>query len=460
MVEQTEQVEEAQLPEFTLKNVLGDIKYGVVSLFNNPFFALIVTGVLMTFESLALKAIIYKIPYTEIDYSTYMQQIEQIERGQLDYAQIKGDTGPIVYPGGYVYIYSWMKWFTEGMEDINTGQQIFRYLYLATLLLTFVAYFSAQPKLKPADLFSSAVSVKMNALLYLPGYLVVAYFLCGENLLITFAVVVFGLFVQVGINWDFLTASDTIRSHFLQNAFDFKRSFLYEWTVNWKFVPESIFNSREFHTLLLAGHVGALVLFGLKKWTPKSITGKSSAKLIKDSLLFYKSTIRPENVILSPEGPRYVFYVMATSNLIGIIFARSLHYQFLSWYFWTLPMLLQLAEIPWYIQPAMMAAHEWCWNVYPTTATSSGVLVAILGSDNTPQGSGGNIPMSDQPNNPSSASASNPNPPLSSASSVPTVSDSTAVNSRELLNAYVYDFILKSGFTATAGAFFREPIFR
>ncbi|KAG7893561.1 hypothetical protein KL905_002311 [Ogataea polymorpha] len=423
-------------PELNLGNVLGDIKFGLLSLFNNPEFCAPIAVFLTIAESLLLKAVIHFVPYTEIDYSTYMQQIDQIEAGELDYAKISGDTGPIVYPGGHVYIYSWMKWFTNGMDNVHAGQQIFRYLYLATFVLTLVAYFQTNVRFKPyllyflclskrlhsiyvlrlfndcfatflmvativvlqqaavlrrrksalgavltffsAHLFSSAVSVKMNALLYLPGYLVVVYMILGENLLHTLAVIGFGCAVQAGINWDFLAASETTRAHFLQNAFDFSRAFLYRWTVNWKFVPEPIFRSREFHTLLLLAHTAALTFFAVYKWSSKSVTGKPSTKFIRDALIFYKDTIGPENVILSPESGRYIFWVMATSNLIGVLFARSLHYQFLAWYMYSLPMLLQLGGLPWYAQTALVVVHEWCWNVYPSTAASSLGLVAVL----------------------------------------------------------------------------------
>ncbi|KAG7880822.1 hypothetical protein KL937_001669 [Ogataea polymorpha] len=74
----------------------------------------------------------------------------------------------------------------------------------------------------------------------------------------------------------------------------------------------------------------------------------------------------------------------------------------------------------------------------------------------TPQTTEGHMSMNDQQSNSSSGTNNTEQPSSSSVSSVPTVSDSTAVNSRELLNAYVYDFILKSGFTATASAFFKE----
>ena len=35
-------------------------------------------------------------------------------QGELDYAQLKGDTGPLVYPAGFVYLFAWLKRITGG----------------------------------------------------------------------------------------------------------------------------------------------------------------------------------------------------------------------------------------------------------------------------------------------------------------------------------------------------------
>lgn len=88
-------------------------------------------------EYFLLNLIIEHVPYTEIDYSTYMQQITQIEEGERDYSKIGGDTGPIVYPGGYVIIYKILKRVTCGMERIQDGQHLFKWVYLASLGLAF-----------------------------------------------------------------------------------------------------------------------------------------------------------------------------------------------------------------------------------------------------------------------------------------------------------------------------------
>ena len=44
---------------------------------------------------------------TEIDWKAYMQEVAGVlEFGEFDYLELKGDTGPLVYPAGFVYIYS------------------------------------------------------------------------------------------------------------------------------------------------------------------------------------------------------------------------------------------------------------------------------------------------------------------------------------------------------------------
>lgn len=58
-----------------------------------------------------------------------------------------------------------------------------------------------------------------------------------------------------------------------------------------------------------------------------------------------------------------------------IICARSLHYQFLSWYAWTYPYLIGSANTNIVIGVALWTIHEWCWNVYPSTFVSSLALV-------------------------------------------------------------------------------------
>lgn len=37
---------------------------------------------------------------TEIDWVAYMQEVEGVANGTWDYTQLKGDTGPLVYPAG------------------------------------------------------------------------------------------------------------------------------------------------------------------------------------------------------------------------------------------------------------------------------------------------------------------------------------------------------------------------
>lgn len=43
---------------------------------------------------------------TEIDWVAYMQEVEGFLHGERNYFNLRGDTGPLVYPAGFVYIYS------------------------------------------------------------------------------------------------------------------------------------------------------------------------------------------------------------------------------------------------------------------------------------------------------------------------------------------------------------------
>ena len=438
-----ESTQAPQLAELTLKNVLGDIVNGVHFIIFDPLGNRFVVPVIILLTSIITKVIITKVPYTEIDFVTYMQQIQLVNQGEIDYAEISGDTGPIVYPAGFVQIYQWLYSQTNGGADIATGQSIFGYLMTATVVFVCVAY-TMSPTTKPwvlflllgskrlysiyvlrlfndcfttaamvgvtvflqqgsywystssfisflfaivgADLFSIAISIKMNALLYLPAVVIIAYFLVGENILLFAIVLAIVPLVQILVGWKFLLplfddeAASQIRWNYINNAFNFGRKFLFKWTVNWRFIGEETFLSDKFSILLMGGHIVVLLFFIFTRFLNSKVTGKSIWQLIKDAFK-PSSTISSNNKLIDYNvGPKLILLILATTNVIGVLFSRSLHYQFLSWYCWQLPFLLHLTGWNFIVCLVLWGAHEWTWNVYPSTVASSLVLVGILSS--------------------------------------------------------------------------------
>lgn len=472
-------------PPFTLTNVIKDIYNGILALIINPQATRITYPLITCIASILTKIIINKVPYTEIDYTTYLQQIDKVNAGELDYANIYGDSGPIVYPAGFITVYQYIQWLCG--DDVKEAQYVFGYCFTATVALACFVYaqiwdllpwpiylFLASRRLLSiyvlrlfndcwttlcmvgvvvllqqasvfkevagerkqvvrkrdtnvkgkengneneskvevskyektvlahevvkgsswldvsflltiiaADLYSIAISIKMNALLYMPAFLIITYFLNDENLIKFIIVVAIIPLVQIMIGWRFLLLmfdgemAKIIRWNYITNAFNFGRQFLYKWTVNWKFVPESIFTSVQFGYALLALHLLILLFFTFTRFLNSKIIGKSMPQLIKDSIK-PKSTISPTNIFLNPlVAPQVIFYIMTITNLIGVLTSRSLHYQFLAWYAWSLPGLLHL-NFPVYVGVPIWLIHEWCWNVFPATPVSSVVLVSLL----------------------------------------------------------------------------------
>ena len=101
----------------------------------------------------------------------------------------------------------------------------------------------------------------MNILLFAPA-IFLAYIATGGLSKAVKQVFVCGL-VQLAIGFPFLA---TYPLEYLKGSFDIGRVFLFEWTVNWRFVPEEIFVHKGFHIALLLAHVLALTLFARKWW--------------------------------------------------------------------------------------------------------------------------------------------------------------------------------------------------
>ncbi|KAF5922211.1 hypothetical protein HPG69_007099 [Diceros bicornis minor] len=349
-----------------------------------PRYTLLVAACLCLAEVGITFWVIHRVAYTEIDWKAYMAEVEGVINGTYDYTQLQGDTGPLVYPAGFVYIFMGLYYATGQGTDIRMAQHIFAVLYLATLLLVFLIYHQTC-KVPPfvfffmccasyrvhsifvlrlfndpvamallflsinlllaqrwgwgCCCFSLAVSVKMNVLLFAPGLL----FLLLTQFGLRGALPKLGIcaVLQVVLGLPFLLENPV---GYLSRSFDLGRQFLFRWTVNWRFLPEALFLHRVFHLALLAAHLTLLLLFALCRWH-----------------------------------------------------SRSLHYQFYVWYFHTLPYLLWATPARWLThllryqpgQPGgvgrarepliprlllVLGLIELSWNTYPSTSCSSAAL--------------------------------------------------------------------------------------
>lgn len=231
--------------------------------------------------------------------------------------------------------------------------------------------------------YSLAVSVKMNILLYAPC-LLLAY-LTNLTLTETFANLTICAVVQVILGAPFLYEN---AYSYIRGSFDVGRVFEHKWTVNYRFLDCQTFESRHFHISLLILHLLLLALFYplVRRYF------NSYAKLnfvTKDLKLQMEKKKKAETSRRKPKpaademskvsdnfskiAQLFVLPFFVT-NFIGIACARSLHYQFYSWYFHGL---LYLAHCTGYRKPVMfllLAVIEFCWNTYPSTALSSCLL--------------------------------------------------------------------------------------
>lgn len=216
-------------------------------------------------------------------------------------------------------------------------------------------------------------------------------------------------------------------SDYFSKAFEFSRVFFYKWTVNWRFVPESIFLSKPFALTLLAVHL-FIIGFGFclhrAGWwmsplrpskalalAPASKTSKSNPSTQKNissspissssqspflntpasssqfelpalinALFFENSGFVRSRRVSDDMSPSYILSTLITSNLVGVLCARSLHYQFYSWFYWSVPYAAYTFSKSYGIIPALLiwAAEEWAWLQYPSTSLSSLVVVFSL----------------------------------------------------------------------------------
>ncbi|CAM9698971.1 unnamed protein product [Ascophyllum nodosum] len=360
--------------------------------------------------------IILRIAYTEIDWLAYIQEVTGFLEGERDYYNLRGDTGPLVYPAGFVYAYSLMYWLTDSGQDIVTAQYIFMALYVSLIMFVLSIYRRAASRAMPlwaifmvcasrrvhsifvlrlfndgvamwllylavylflldsrwrlgCVSYSLAVGVKMNILLFAPGLLLL---LVQANGFVGTAVC---LSICAGVQ--LLLGAPFLLHHpvaYLVRSFELGRVFKFEWTVNFKFLSEEIFVSPVLSVVLLALTVATLGLFAFK-WMrscppPLATFDRRVGNIRGDA--------EPSGVdgvwIGRQLSQEYMVKTLFVSNFIGVVFCRSLHYQFYSWYYHTLPFLLWQTNYPVVVRLAVLVGTEFAFNIFPATPASSVLL--------------------------------------------------------------------------------------
>ncbi len=233
--------------------------------------------------------------------------------------------------------------------------------------------------------YAWGLGTKMSLLLSLPAVGVVLLLGRGFRGALRLGVVL--VQVQFALAVPFLAANPR---GYLGRAFELSRQFLFRWTVNWRFVGEDVFLSRPFALGLLAAHAALLVLFAATRWLrpaakgplPSASSSLASAVALATPILarFSSPFSDAEEALLAERAatPRYVLTTILSANAVGLLTARSLHYQFYAYGAWATPYLLWRSGVHPVVQYALWAAQEWAWNVFPSTPASSGVVVAVL----------------------------------------------------------------------------------
>ncbi|KAJ4850575.1 dolichyl-P-Man:Man(5)GlcNAc(2)-PP-dolichol alpha-1,3-mannosyltransferase [Turnera subulata] len=404
-------------------------------LFKNPKAAFAL--VLILADALLVALIISYVPYTKIDWDAYMSQVTGFLQGERDYSNLKGDTGPLVYPAGFLYVYSAIQYVTGG--EVYPAQILFGILYIINLAIILFIYVKtdvlpwwalillslskrvhsifvlrlfndcfAMALLHAAVasvlcqhwhlglvLFSGAVSIKMNVLLYAPSLLLLM--LKAMDIRGVISALVGAAIVQILLGLPFLLSYPIA---YVSRAFNLGRVFIHFWyflfesivqtfskiilctsilllSVNFKFVPEPVFVSKQFAVSLLITHLGLLAAFAHCKWCKHEggLLNFLRAKVlsIKQTSLLSGSSASSSKTLKG----EHIMTTMFAGNFIGILCARSLHYQFYSWYFYSLPYLLWRTPFPTILRLILFISVEFCWNVYPSNIYSSGLLLCL-----------------------------------------------------------------------------------
>ncbi|BGP28111.1 glycosyltransferase family 58 protein [Rhodotorula toruloides] len=389
----------------------------------------LVAAAVLLWECVLSVAVVKYIKYTEIDFSTYMQQAQAYLDGERDYSMMKGDSGPAYYPALHIYLYSAISRLTAGGKRLERAQWLFVGVYVLTMAIVIFGIYRRNTNIPPyavplltiskrlhsiymlrmfndalamlfvysaialymvptktaspverrklerrwlfgTVLLSCALSVKMSALLFLPALFYLLFTQFSPLALIQHVLVLFT--TQILFALPFILPSRAHLTNYLSQAFDFSRTFEWEYTMNWRWLGEEAFENPARGKILIVAHAGGLVLWAWK-WADED---GGLETVLKRALS--RPTRKPALMALTTSRVATLFFV---SNLTGVVCARSLHPQFYTWF--AHQGLWMVFGAGWAIEPmhglVVLSLIEYGFSVWPSTINSSlGLVLSLL----------------------------------------------------------------------------------
>ena len=333
-------------------------------------------ALLLLGEVVVCAAVVLRVRYTPIDWRAYMQEVEgPMVHGVWDYTQLRGETGPLVYPAGFVYLYTALRALAGGDgSHIRAAQWALAAAYVGThgcvasvygavrsahvppwtllllctslrlhsiyvlrlfndcwamlLFWAAVALFARGRWRLGCVAYSLGTSIKMNVLLSAPGLLLLllqAHGVAGAASHIGICAA-----VQLALAAPFLRANFVgyVVRAFLTGFGDLNQ----KWSVNWKMLPHNLFASPAFTCALLAAHLALLALLASRRWTaPQGGVSRAlgGARVLRPPRLTAAAATPttsgtaggPLRRTLHPE---HIVTVLLGCNAAGVLFSRSL----------------------------------------------------------------------------------------------------------------------------------------
>ncbi len=254
----------------------------------------------------------------------------------------------------------------------------------ATVIALALVFLSRRRWLAGCLMYSFAVAVKMNNLLYAPGLAVLLWHYTGMKKTLGYIAACGALQVLLGA--PFLLAHPM---EYLAGAFNLGRQFDQQWSVNFVFLPAAVFSSKALALGLLLCTVAALLALrgtacALQRRTATEDSGVVHPGRHNSSVFEGPAVVLPSpdskgkaQVSATEQGmviEHHVLLVMAVSNIVGVTLARSIHFQFFVWYWHAVLLHAVCSRVTGVFWPVWGYFFMRYWEFHPPTVQSSAIV--------------------------------------------------------------------------------------